>query len=414
MGVLAQVCDIGSPKLDAGVSKHGLVHWPAVGKLPSSFTFHGVETQVVHCKEGFVCASKVAKFGLNHEIGSELVEPNPETLPSDSHDYEWGCPHEAKWNDMTFDWSENTDAAKCTEKDCMCIARASNHVEYFVKEGTERMKGKFEVQIPDGKAGEVWARLSGKPAMRGGIPEEDLTVIPHYLSRGRSKWDPADPARPLGAPRLLPRDTWMNEYTSAAKKLQYGLDDLSNHLQKEYDEHFLHKTFSCDQAKHKQQGYMKTLSHIRRFLVLSSNCGTMRDTVARLAKTPILTEAEFSGDDGKQVGCILKEARDPGDAGAPRCKQLNCYRGPEDADLRAKLADMKAKLDSCRPDTVTPDESGYAPTKEEVEGSRPEATMKEGSVGFVESLLGAGLLKASTVQIGQGRMVAGRRGKDFL
>merc|ERR1712187_462047 len=90
---------------------------------------------------------------------------------------------------------------------------------------------------------------------------------------------------------------------------------------------------------------LNALTRIRRFQILSADCEAMRDTAGKVA--PTLAEETFApsgkSSHGQKLNCYrLKDDK--------ACQQLNCYRSHDDAAFRARLAELKSKMDQCMSD----------------------------------------------------------------
>merc|ERR1711964_746970 len=81
------------------------------------------------------------------------------------------------------------------------------------------------------------------------------------------------------------------------------------------------------------------LTRIRRLQILSADCSTMRDNIARVAPTE--QSANFPSTKGaRTINCYRLH-------GKQMCRQLNCYDGPRENDVNFRK-DMKAFQDRLR------------------------------------------------------------------
>lgn len=330
------------------------------------------EEGITKCREGFRCVSRVRRFGEGHPSGSD-VSASPTIKDPSEKAYEWNCPANGVWAGHEFE--SGTEPGTCIdEKDCICISRgSSNHVTYLVN-GDEKMTGKFLVQTRDKDVA---------------VKEEEITVIPHYRMREvPATFDFTMSTTDMGKVNHLPKQVWVARFQDVAPKMQSTLDQLQKELLDEYEDKIHERNFSCEMFPPAYVQAMQT--RIRRFQILTGDCAQMRDTAARLARTP--EEEKFAGE-FKEMKLRCYKNQSPKGL-EDTCQQLNCYRGQEDGELRAALQDFKAKLDRCRPEEDVPDEAGFAPSQEEVAATRRQP-QGQGLELKGAALGGAALLAAS-------------------
>lgn len=344
-----------------------LPHIRADHRLTAFPVLNTTETAGTHCSEGFRCISRVSKFGRDH-VGSVSADnaaearKNGELLDQGERDkqarlYEWNCPADdgSAWASDRYEAGPGEH--QCNEEgDCLCVARGSPDSHTEVNNGEERRMQRLDVESGCGKSVE---RM-----------KEPVTVIPHYpLREVRAHYDPDSPYSIIGEVAEYPRKMWLEKFTDVAPRLQYSLDSLKSWIDESYAAHIKDKPYICGDASGgggdkglSTMALAEAKAKLMRFQLLSSDCESMRDTVPRLMPA---SEEESWAESGAYRGKALN-CEHPGEANGKTgksCRQLNCYRGPDDAELQVKLQEYESKIAECFPKS----------------GAQPDADLSQGS-----------------------------------
>lgn len=343
--------------LDASAAANAAAHIvDGVGprrRHPVSFS-----AETVTCLDGYRCVSSTAKFGTTHVSGEDV-----NNTPPYPDGYEWGCPHDGKWNPYTYDVGHGQEECGKKSKECLCVARASTDFKSEMSDGREVMIGKFRVDA------------QGTNPNPDSAEEELLHISPHYAMRELSDtFDPTDPNSDMGRVVAVPGKELTDKWRGFSSKMQNALDEEKEALEAECTQVEKMKSFSCGEGKgYSEPEAVRAISLIRRFQVLQNDCESMRENIVKV--TPDDNGERFEGKVGARVlNCYVK----PGVEG---CQQLNCYNGPDDAKFRNNLKKFRSRMQACVHD-------------QEAEKEEKTATASLGDIGVA---LGA-LLPRSPLQ----------------
>lgn len=315
-------------------SRHALTHLsirPRLTAFSDIDQFDPANGSKDTCPESFRCVSRVGRFGRNH-IGDVIPMPDMSLGREEPELYEWNCPYKREWRENRFSSGDRDDQCK-NDKDCLCIQRGSPNVHTELRDGEEIIIGEFKT-------------ASTKEPDKTDL--KHLRVIPHYQIRdfGATSLDLNNPHTKLGMIKANGQMQWLDKYKDNAEKVQWGLDNYHDAIEKSYQE----KARLVDQvarpAKNDLAKAQLDLMIIRRFQILSDDCVRMRDIVAKLA--PQAAKEGFAPT-GEINGYKLRCSKE-GDA----CRQLNCYVGFHALPFLQRMQKLKTELESVVSEQDTP------------------------------------------------------------
>lgn len=304
------------------------------------------------CPESFRCVSRVSRFGRNH-IGDVIPMPDTSVVGQEPELYEWNCPYKREWKESRFSSGDGDDECK-TDKDCLCIQRGSPNMHSELRDGEEVIVGEFKT-------------ASKKEPDKTDLKR--LRIIPHYQIRdfGATSLDLDNPHTTLGMIKRFGQTQWLDKYKDNAEKVQWGLDNYHDVIEKSYQEKMRLADEVAKQEKLDAAEAQLDLMTIRRFQILSNDCVNMRDTVAKLAPQAAKEGFAPTGErNGYKLRC-LKE----GDA----CRQLNCYVGFHALPFLQRIQKLKTKLEA----VVSEQDAPVGGTEDEDDKVEAAASSKDGT-----------------------------------